>query len=332
MTTGTSSRLSAIHISPQEPCRESLVACLQAILRVYGRDANYHELMSLTGAAFMTSYAADAPPNMRWNVCGRHAFLVAAARLYGLELRELHPPDAAPSVPVPREFDWHFRDSYLPFIRTGLDRDEPLLAWMGWPAPHSAEWGVITCLDESTNRCRGMTRGGNAELVAAPIQVYQVIGYEPPETDCDYLVDVVVKQARTIQGGGVDPCYGVSTGMSALSGWRRILETLSQDADERTAARDGFKACLGGMIDGRDSATRFFAALKGQVGQRHLSLIEEWLMAFEGTAGGLAPWRDAPVIDEAFASGAPAPGLMPLLDLMVENENTAADILRATRG
>jgi hypothetical protein len=145
---------------------DSLMLCLQAVLRVYGREVPYDELLALAPRR------TEGGPEMPRDAAGQHAFLVEAAKRFGLEVRELHPPDATPLPPTPREFDWHFRDSYLPFIRTALERDEPVLAWMGWPPPDAREWGIIASLDPATGTCSGWTASGRRELIAAPVQVY----------------------------------------------------------------------------------------------------------------------------------------------------------------
>lgn len=155
MTSPTASRLARICIEPGGKPDDSLSVCVRAILRAFDINAS---------CQFGLSPAYDAQ--------AVHAYLSDFAARCGLEFRELHPPDAAPLPPAPREFDWHFRDSYLPFIRAALERDDPVLVWMGWPAPYEKEWGIITRIDPATGRCFGWTRGGIQRLNSSPILIY----------------------------------------------------------------------------------------------------------------------------------------------------------------
>jgi hypothetical protein len=158
MSTNLGSRWDQARIDASNGAADSLVLCVQAVLRGYGHGATYDQLSALGGAA-----AASTDPQ---------EFLGNVARGFALEIRELHPAQAAPTPPTPREFDWHFRDSYLPFIRAALERDEPVLAWMGWPPPHESDWGIVTGIDAATGQCRGWTPGGPRRLVSSPVQVY----------------------------------------------------------------------------------------------------------------------------------------------------------------
>lgn len=321
------SRLETIQMNPLSSSDESLAACLGAILSACGTPVPYDELITALGTAFMVSYAPDAPAAMQWDFFGRHAFLVETAQMYGLELRGLHPPDAAPAPPLPREFDLHYHDSYLPLIRTSLARDEPLLAWMGW-ATGQADWGVITSLRD--DRCAGITPVGPAELIASPVQIYQFSGFNPPQTNPDELLDTVIRRARIILGNQLDPAFQVITGPRAIQAWRPILAAPSKHLSE-THARN-FKRCLQNMVDGRLAVARIFANLREVAAARHLSVIEAWLETFETSNGGLLPWRDAALLDDAFSSDSTLAHLKPLVDLMEENEAMAAEIVGVTRG
>lgn len=137
--------------------QDSLTLALDALLRAFGTEVDLKTLAGLLSTG--------------------HANVVEAARRFGVELRDLHPPEAAP-LPTPPEFEQHFQDSYLPFIRAALTRDEPVLAWMGWPPPDECEWGVITGIDPATNRCIGRTRSSpkaDVAMIGPAVQVYTVV-------------------------------------------------------------------------------------------------------------------------------------------------------------
>lgn len=151
-----SRRLESISFQSGANAGDSLLLSLCAMLHAFGAEVELKTLAVLLRAG--------------------PASVVDAARRFGIELRDLHPPDAAP-LPTPPEFEQHFRDSYLPFIRAALERDEPVLAWMGWPPPDEKEWGIITGIDAATGRCRGRTRSSgdtDVPMVGPAVQVYTV--------------------------------------------------------------------------------------------------------------------------------------------------------------
>ncbi len=170
-------RLDSVKFREDAPVKDSLILSLDAILRAYGAEV---DLTALSAAVY-----ASAKPDWRMirspeNLRGASALqvrVVDAARKWGVELRDLHPPDAAP-LPTPPEFEQHFRDSYMPFIRAAIERDEPVLAWMGWPPPNACEWGVITGIDPATGRCVGRTITNpdrDVDLLGPAVQVYTVV-------------------------------------------------------------------------------------------------------------------------------------------------------------
>ena len=160
--------LASIRIEPGAT-GDSLIASLRALLRYHGADADESDLAALT----RLNRTEDASQH-------RHELVESAARLYGLELRDLHPPDAAPLPITPPEFAAHFRDSYLPFITQSLDRGKPAMAWMGWPKPDERKWGLIVGFDATSGQCMGITMYSSAPVAmsAAPVQVFVVVSYE----------------------------------------------------------------------------------------------------------------------------------------------------------
>lgn len=177
------SRLQSVSFRDTARQKDSLVLSLDAILRAYGADVDIAALAAALDTP-ETSDAAAGDRAFRTPGIGRHARnIVEAARRWGLELRDLHPPDAAPLPVTPPEFEQHFHDSYLPFIRASLDRDEPVLAWMGWPAPDEQAWGIITGIDDQLGRCRGRTVSSpdlDRVMMHSPVQVYTPIQFVQP--------------------------------------------------------------------------------------------------------------------------------------------------------
>lgn len=222
MTT-TTIRLKRVHVEkPAEVC-DSLVAALRGMFGAFGRDVSYETLSAATGCGFMTSFAEQAPARQQWNVYGRHAYVEPAVRLFGMTLRPLHPPAAAPLPEQPVEYDRHFHDSYLPFVAAALERDEPVLAWMGWPAPLAHLWGVVTQIDSHTGQCVGTTAYDAAQaevMTRAPVQVYAVQDYTETEPRPDTLLSAALTHAADVLHDRLDPALGVVTGVAALERWR----------------------------------------------------------------------------------------------------------------
>ncbi len=196
------------------------------MFEAFGKDVPYETLAAATGCGFMTSFAERAPARHQWNVYGRHVFVEPAARLFGMTLRPLHPLGAAPIPEQPVEYDKHFHDSYLPFVAAALERDEPILAWMGWPSPLAHLWGVVTQIDPHTGQCVGATAYDTAQaevMARAPVQVYAVQDYTETEPAPDALLDMAFAHAASILANRLDSRLGVVTGVAAMQRWRERL-------------------------------------------------------------------------------------------------------------
>jgi hypothetical protein len=276
------------------PCA-SLVLALESLLETYGRQIELCELGVVSGNAFMTTYAAAAPPRERWNMYGRHAFLVPTARQYGLILRDLHPPEAAPVPNTPPEFDAHFRDSYLPFVEAALARDEPVLAWKGWPPPQEAIWGLITGLDAGTGRCVGQTmfsRGRPVEMPGPPAQVYVVQDHDETRPDPAVLMGTVLRQAGQIMNNRLDPCFGVVTGVAALRRWHDTLIGDQNLEDDASLPCDVHLQTVQAIIRGRQAAIEFFEVHCAFVSPSQTEALEACTSAFRDLIACLKPFAD----------------------------------------
>lgn len=169
-------RLESVKFRDDTTVKDSLVLSLDAILRAYGAEV---DLPALSAVIYSSKKPDWRSIRSLEDLRGGEAEVrvVEAARQWGLELRDLHPPDAAP-LPTPPEFEQHFNDSYMPFIRAAIDRDEPVLTWMGWPPPDESEWGVITGIDAKTGRCVGRTVScshRDVMLQGPSVQVYTIV-------------------------------------------------------------------------------------------------------------------------------------------------------------
>lgn len=267
--TGAGARLSDLHVPPTDDPSQSLLCCLEAVLSSYGCRVDRDELAVVLGDAVLVTYAAEARPGEQWNTYGRHAFLESAARLYGLELRDLHPPDAAPLPLPPPEFVGHFADSYLPLVRTALAHGYPALAWMGWPPPNRAIWGVVIRMDAASERAIGRTAFSGGQTVALegpPVQVHTVQEFREVCPKAEDVLNAALDHTAAILNNRIPEKYRIVSGVLAL-------EQLRDDA----AAQAGVVRT---WIAGRRSAVRYFRRFADHTKEaREYSAIFEEQMA-----------------------------------------------------
>src|SRR5690606_11352344 len=109
-----------------------------------GATFDYDDLCAALGVSFAAvSVGSESSPGW-WTTYGRDAFLAPAARLFGLHVRDLHPPEVALEMTGAEEFGQHWELSYKPHIQQALRNGQPVLAWQGWPDVRWPFWGVVT--------------------------------------------------------------------------------------------------------------------------------------------------------------------------------------------
>jgi hypothetical protein len=288
-------RLNLIHINEVGgPCA-SMVLSLQGMLEAYGRRTELWELAAVTGNAFMVTYAAAAPAKQRWNMYGRNAFLEPAARAFGLTLRDLHPPSAAPVPNTPPEFFAHFRDSYMPFVEIALSRDEPLLAWMGWPPPQEAVWGIITGIEPASKCCFGQTmysRGKPVTMTGPAVQVYQVQEFAPAEAAAPVLIDAVLERAAIVLNNRLDPSFGVLSGAAAFRRWREVLASGKEATDDAALPCSMHPMMIQAVIGGRQAAIRFFHSRRALASPSQHRIMDAYTSLFHEMIALLKPFAE----------------------------------------
>lgn len=128
---------------------ETLALSLMSVATSLRMEIDYHDLCAALGLSCTTVSTRLDPSPGWWMTYGRDAFVESAARLFGLELRNLQPPDVAVDMLAADEFGQHWEYSYKPLIRRALENGQPVLAWQGWPEFRWPLWGVITSTQES---------------------------------------------------------------------------------------------------------------------------------------------------------------------------------------
>lgn len=207
-----------IRIEPAVDGRDSLVLALRAVLSWHGADVAYETLAALSGIAAMFAATDREPCPLRWQDDGRDAFLVESAEQVGLSIRDLHPPEAAPLPTTPPEYELHWRDSYVPLVEASLAHNQPVLAWMGWPAPNESQWGIIATLDARTRRCGGLVGGADrpVTLERAAVQAYVVQEYSRSIASDGAILAATIAHTRAALGNQLPAKFGVMTGPQAL--------------------------------------------------------------------------------------------------------------------
>jgi len=205
---------------------ESLAACVRAILAGAGSERSYEEILAALGLGAITVAVADEGLGS-WCTWARDAALLQTAPLYGLRLRELHPPEVAAGLPGAAEFTQHFRDSYVPLIRQALAHGQLALAWRGWPPPRERLWGLITAVHG--DMLTGYTLWHEAQplpLTGPAYQVYVVEECAPPPADAltpDLLFQHVARLAVRAWSGTWTALETLSTGAAAYRAWQDAL-------------------------------------------------------------------------------------------------------------
>lgn len=321
-------RLHSICIESGADASQSLTLAVEAIFRAYEHPVSRVDIAATLGNLFMTTYAAEAPADRTWNTLGLHAFLEPAARVFGLDLRDLHPPEAAPPPPVPHEFDLHFRDSYLPFVAASLTRDEPVLAWAGWPPPNQEIWGIISAIDNASSTPAGHTmysQGRPVPLLGSPTQAYTIQELRPLQPAPRELLSLVLNHAADVLNNQLPSKFGARTGAAALIAWKDAITTTN---DDTTAARltSRLATC---MSSGRGAALELFARLRPDSATDQAAAMDKLAPLFRKMIGYLAPLANAaeysPSETGAFDREAVSQTITPLITL----EEKAAAILSA---
>jgi len=239
---------------------EPLPLVLADLLDELARPVDPDELLVTTGIAWLITATDRDQPIDAWPHLAHDVFLASAARDHGLDLRELHPPAAAPPAPTPPEYELHFRDSYLPFIRSALARGQRVLAWRGWPAPLEYDWGLITAVDEAAGRCIGTTPNMQRAqpMSAAPAQVFVVQATQGNVTSpAGRVAAAVVRAAQLLAGAAPHP---VRTGTAAMQTWRDLLATRNDDTMPNALIDHAKRA-----VARRRAAARFLRSAKPQM-------------------------------------------------------------------
>ena len=214
----------------------SLPLAASAIAHRAGYELDLDALCAVLGLSWTAITVPSEPDLARWPLYARDAFVVDAARLFGLTLRPLHPPEAARGLEVAAEFEQHFDASYRPLILRALENDQPVLAWRGWPQVKDTAielaWGLVEVESQQGCGFEGIVLGGRTEnhsrlliLERPPVQLYVVENVEPTQPDRDELFDMALSHARLVMNNMLQDRFDVLTGPQAYDLWIERLRS-----------------------------------------------------------------------------------------------------------
>lgn len=139
---------------------ESLAFAVRAIARQAGFEIDHSKIIVALG--FETP--AVPFPTATSIMFGRDARLIEAGKLVGMQIRDVHPPEAARGLEGVAEFDQHFDASYRPLILRALENNQGVIAWRGWAAERELSWGWIRAACDEGVGFRGATIWSEREL------------------------------------------------------------------------------------------------------------------------------------------------------------------------
>jgi len=214
----------------------SLTRALTSALEQAGERIDENDLHVGLGLGLLFCSVPYEPDWGVWSAYARDAFLESGAKLFGLGLRHLHPPDAARGLSDAGEFAQHFDASYRPLIVRALEHDQPVLAWRGWGGMRAPAWGLIDGVCAAGAGFRGVAFGVDdgadgvrTALVEPPAQVYVVESGRLVEPEPRALAGAIVANAAAALDGSLDDRFGVVTGGPALGEWGGLLNDIPED-------------------------------------------------------------------------------------------------------
>lgn len=291
---------------------ESLALALQAIAASAKVDLDYDDLCAALGVSVAAVSVRSEPAPGWWMTYGRDAFLEPAARLFGIELRDLHPPDVAADMVEAEEFPQHFDASYRPLIARAVENGQPVLVWQGWPDVRALFWGVVTGLDGDDLVGTTLWSGGQPQPLTGPaLQACVVERLEPVQPRRDALfamaahhADAYMNRALYAPPPGAMVPPNLVTGPAAFDAWETWLG--SGDFKDPAAAESWreHRQHAEFVAEARRSAARFLRNWGDAAPETQKSLILEAADCCEALARRLAPSCDEETVRESFVTPA----------------------------
>jgi hypothetical protein len=258
---------------------------LTSTLRSIARDAGYEiDVDDLHAALGLSMFVCAVPAEVdiaSWPLYARDAFIVPAGRLFGMTIRELHPPEVALGLSGAAEFRQHFDASYRPLIMRALENNQAVLAWRGWPGLLRLSWGIIK---EKSNDGIGLAGvvpalpgaaapAQSVSLITPPAQLYIVEDIEPRQPDASELLNLALDHTRRVLRGEPVSRFGVLTGADAVRSWIDRITGSRSDGPMNPVLSRGHHELAKSVSAGYQSALRFLERQRTRCDQKYDTLI-----------------------------------------------------------
>jgi len=300
------------------PCDPfTLPRVLSDIARHAGYELDLDDLVCTLGLPWLFCSVSSEPDVARWPMYARDAFLIPSARLFGIDIRAMHPPETARGLDRVAEFEQHFDASYRPLVHRALENGQAVLAWRGWSGGCDLMWGRITgaCSEgagfrglvvvETGSDGRSMTCPTLLERPATQLYVVERITLKLP-TRAE-LLKAVIEHASVALGSGLADRFGVVGGPAALEAWRANTLDASDGINRIDSCHD-VALCIMAM---QQAALRFLRRKGGPEGAAYAPVVSLFareadnIMAILGgmrSIDRLAGWLSSPMGREIIAS------------------------------
>lgn len=260
-----------------------LAAALCAAARQRGAALPLDDVAAALARPFLVCALSHDSDVARWPAYAQDAFLIPAARLFGVTVREIHPPEAARGLERAQEFEQHFEHSYRPLVWRALEHDQPVLAWQGWAGDDPLAWGVITRTCEQGTGLAGTVLGASlrtAVLERPAVQMYVLERVEPSSPGSTELFATVVEHARVALHNRFAERFAAVTGTAALDTIVAQVDAGTGAFGESTTGSD-VRRWAQWLAAGCASGLRFCARHKA-AGQCAAAAIEHMLREMDG--------------------------------------------------
>jgi hypothetical protein len=233
---------------------ESLPCAIRAVARRAGLVIGHDALLCAMGLTWAPCANEDGVEF--WPAYARDGALIEAGRLFGLDIRPVHPPETARGLEAAPEFGQHFDASYRPFVCRALENHQPVLAWRGWGASLDRAWGLIHAAAADGASFDGAVYSqvgdrlveNTAVTFAPPTQLYVVERVLTASPSTIELIEFSLAVARRTLRGEWGGRFGVAMGPAAIDAWRQRWRT-DAGVPNRLAAHGSLAQHLIQMLD-----------------------------------------------------------------------------------
>ncbi|MBI4579352.1 MAG: hypothetical protein HY718_06590 [Planctomycetes bacterium] len=304
--------LESIVIREEAGRYESLALGLQAVARAADGELDYDALCAAMGVSLAAVSLRSEPAPGWWMTFGRDAFVESAAKLFGIRLRNLHPPDVGVEMVAADEFPQHFEASYKPLILTALGNEQPVLAWQGWPDASAMFWGVVTEAGDAGLRGTTLWAGGERVPLTGPaLQCYVVEECDPQDPPRDQLLAMALRHADAYMNRApLTPVVAgltmpvLVTGPAAFDAWEEWLAGGEFGATDRDPAWREHRQHAEFLVAARRSAVTFLNSIREIIPSEQQNLVDQLLDTCAAQVTLLGPSCDENGARASFSSPA----------------------------